>query len=106
MNNESRQDFEEWAKSNTSIGLDLDMEAHQNTEHYCDNSTYAAWEAWKESSNRKDELLKILMDIQDYRKCRGRYDFHRLPYREREYASIDAVQDLESRINKAINQSK
>jgi hypothetical protein len=46
MNTEQqRKKFEEWATSNESIGLDLDID--KNTNHYCDISTYAAWEAWQ-----------------------------------------------------------
>jgi hypothetical protein len=42
---QQRKKFEEWATSNESIGLDLDID--KNTNHYCDISTYAAWEAWQ-----------------------------------------------------------
>jgi hypothetical protein len=97
----NRYEFEEWAMSNTSIGLDLDMD--ENTNHYCDISTYAAWEAWKEAKKRQDELLKILRDIQDYRKSNGKYDFYKLPYEKIENAVFDAQQELESRITKALN---
>jgi hypothetical protein len=41
----NRREFEDWARSNKSIGLDLDMD--EKTNHYCDISTYAAWEAWQ-----------------------------------------------------------
>jgi hypothetical protein len=52
MNTEQqRKKFEEWATSNESIGLDLDID--KNTNHYCDISTYAAWEAWQAARERQ-----------------------------------------------------
>jgi hypothetical protein len=55
MNTESRREFEEWARTNTSIGLDLDMD--KKTNHYCDISTYAAWEAWQAAREQVTEQL-------------------------------------------------
>jgi hypothetical protein len=58
MNTETnRQEFEEWATSNESIGLDLDMDVDDGVEHYWNHSTYAAWEAWQAAvKGGSDEL--------------------------------------------------
>jgi len=54
MNTENnRREFEEWARTNTSIGLDLDMDVDNGVEHYWDHSTYAAWEAWQAARERQ-----------------------------------------------------
>jgi hypothetical protein len=48
----NRREFEEWARTNTSIGLDLDIDVDEGVEHYWDHSTYAAWEAWQAARER------------------------------------------------------
>jgi hypothetical protein len=63
MNTEQqRKEFEEWATSNESIGLDLDMDVDDGVEHYWDHSTYAAWKAWQAAreqvTKQRDELLR------------------------------------------------
>jgi Fe-S cluster biosynthesis and repair protein YggX len=48
MNKEQqRKEFEEWASSNTTIGLDLELDSDEVGNYYWDISTYAAWEAWQ-----------------------------------------------------------
>jgi hypothetical protein len=73
MTTESRREFEEWAKSNTSIGLDLDTEAYQNAKHYCDNSTYAAWEAWQAAreqvTEQRDRLVGEIVGWRNKWEC-------------------------------------
>jgi hypothetical protein len=71
-----RREFEEWATSNESIGLDLDID--KNANHYCDISTYAAWEAWQAAMERqwrsietapKDQTEILTWDGKDYKFC-------------------------------------
>jgi hypothetical protein len=50
----NRREFEEWARTNTSIGLDLDMDVDDGVEHYWNHPTYAAWEAWQAARERED----------------------------------------------------
>ena len=65
MNKEQqRKEFEEWATSNESIGLDLDMDIDDGVEHYWNHSTYTAWEAWQAAreqvTEQRDGLQKII----------------------------------------------
>jgi hypothetical protein len=62
MNYNIMRQFEEWARTNTSIGLDLDMDVDNGVEHYWAYSTYSAWEAWQAAreqiTEKFDELLR------------------------------------------------
>jgi len=70
MNTETnRHEFEEWARTNTSIGLDLDMDVDDGVEHYWNHSTYAAWEAWQAAreqvTEQRDRLAEALQKLAD-----------------------------------------
>jgi hypothetical protein len=70
MNTETnRHEFEKWARTNTSIGLDLDMDVDDGVEHYWDHSTYAAWKAWQAARERhtpiSDEAIESACDVLD-----------------------------------------
>jgi hypothetical protein len=65
MNTEKqRKEFEEWASSNTTIGLDLELDSDEGGNYYWDISTYAAWEAWqaaqKELTEQRDRLAEAV----------------------------------------------
>jgi hypothetical protein len=76
MNTEQqRKEFEEWASSNTTIGLDLELDSDEVGNYYWDISTYAAWEAWQaaqkeltavtEQRDRLADLVKQFISILD-----------------------------------------
>jgi hypothetical protein len=72
---ESRREFEEWARTNTSIGLDLDMDVDDGVEHYWNHSTYAAWEAWQAARAKQSEIICRSCGLREERGEKPSFDF-------------------------------